>query len=101
MDGVKPNFKIVLSGTSRNRPMGGNPPSRRTRLRMLLQGLIAMAFVIGSLVAAVLIASTITLALWIAAGIALVVIAAAVMFRRAIRQFARALRGPVQRSRES
>jgi hypothetical protein len=58
---------------------------------MLLQGMVVMAFVIGSLVAAVLIASTITLALWIAAGIALVVIVAAIMFRRAIRRL-RALR---------
>jgi hypothetical protein len=97
---MKRNFQIVLSGPPGKDPFIG-PQSRRTRLRMLLQGVVVTAFVIGSLLAALFIASTITIALWLAAGIALVVITAAVVFRRVIRQFARALGGSGRRDRES
>jgi hypothetical protein len=64
---------------------------------MRLLGVVVTAFVIASLVAALLIASTITIALWLAAAMTLVVMAVAIVFRKAMGKFARTLSGIVQR----
>jgi ABC-type transport system involved in cytochrome bd biosynthesis fused ATPase/permease subunit len=82
--GMKRRFQIVVSGPLRSDTEKTVPLSRVTRLKMLLQGFLVAAFVLGMLIAVLLIGSTIALVLWIAALITLVCVIGVVVFRRAM-----------------
>jgi membrane protein implicated in regulation of membrane protease activity len=83
---VKGSFQIVVSVRPRSDAPKSLPPSRLGRLKIWLQGLLLVAFAVGTFIAALFIASTITLAFWIAAAITLVCVIAVAAFRRVVRK---------------
>jgi ABC-type transport system involved in cytochrome bd biosynthesis fused ATPase/permease subunit len=96
---MKRRFQIVVSGPLRSDTEKTVPLSRVTRLKMLLQGFLVAAFVLGIVIAALLIGSTIALVLWIAAAITLVCVIVVVAFRRAMGKRARVSDAAIDRKR--
>ena len=78
---MRKHFKILVAGRSAD-PVR-NPGVVR-RLQLFFEGLLATAFILGTLIAAILIGTTITLALWTAAAITLAAVIIRGTFRRRI-----------------
>jgi Flp pilus assembly protein TadB len=83
---LKKSFQIVLSGRGPGMPKPSSRPGRLRRLPSLAGGFVAAAFLIGTLIAAIIIGSAIAFVLWIAVVVAIVAVVIVILVRKLTRQ---------------
>ena len=79
---LKKSFQIVLSNREPRMPEPAPPPGFLQHLRSWLGGLVAAAFLIITLIVAVVIGSAIAFVLWIAVVAAILVVVAVTLVRK-------------------
>jgi membrane protein implicated in regulation of membrane protease activity len=81
---MRKHFQIVIGEPFADHT---DRPGLVRRLKSFFEGLLATAFILGTLIAAIVIGTTLALALWIAVAIILVALIIRAAFRRRVGRF--------------